>query len=208
MTGFKVNEIFHSYQGEGFNTGRPMAFVRLAGCNLKCCWCDTDFQDYDVMDIATIIDFVASFPTKNVVITGGEPTFDKNFPLLVKAFKKEGYWIAIETNGTNSIASDVLQDIDYISVSPKAFYQNVYEKGGILPKADEVRVVVDGDVMEFCEYVETVIEAENYFISPCANIDETFDMLSAIEILGQLNMRDKGRKWYLSVQTHKIANIK
>lgn len=207
MAEFKVNEIFHSYQGEGFNTGRPAIFIRLSGCNLNCRWCDTEFQTHDIMSLEDILDTISYFPVHNVVITGGEPTMDENFTALVKALKQNGYWIALETNGTISIDQEVLGLIDYIAVSPKSFYKGLYENAA-LDKADEVRIVADGDVLEFCEFIEDKIKAVNYFVSPCANIDDNFDMLEAIELLGKLNMRETGKKWYLSMQTHKIANIK
>ena len=82
----KINNIFYSLQGEGRNTGRAAVFVRFAGCNLRCPFCDTDFEDYDLMTdemiLAEIQRVTSSFlhplstkdPSPLVVLTGGEPT--------------------------------------------------------------------------------------------------------------------------------------
>ena len=70
----KVNEIFYSLQGEGHYTGTPAVFVRFAGCNLRCWFCDTDFEKGDEMSEDEIVEAVLQYPTRYVVITGGEPT--------------------------------------------------------------------------------------------------------------------------------------
>ena len=68
-----VDEIFYSLQGEGRNTGTPSVFVRFAGCNLQCDFCDTQHQSAQQMAEDEIVDRVLAYPATNVVITGGEP---------------------------------------------------------------------------------------------------------------------------------------
>ena len=70
----KVNEIFYSLQGEGVFTGAAAIFVRLAGCNLHCDFCDTKHEDYTIFTEEEIVKAISDYPAKHVVITGGEPT--------------------------------------------------------------------------------------------------------------------------------------
>ncbi len=116
----KVNEIFYSLQGEGFLAGVPSVFVRLAGCPLRCRWCDTKYawdqkagQDYT---IAEIVQTIQQWPCKFVVITGGEPMINSDLPQLVQELKTTDKHITIETAG---IA--YLPDLpcDLMSISPK-----------------------------------------------------------------------------------------
>ena len=204
---FKVNEIFHSLQGEGFNSGRPVTFIRLADCNLNCTWCDTDFDTYNILTLDEICTIVKGFALDSIVITGGEPTIHKNLLNLVHALKQSGYWVALETNGVNGLPDELHKLFDYISVSPKFFYQQLYRKTTSLGRADEVRIVVDGQIAEFCRFVETRITAANYYLSPCCHFDGNFNLLETMELLGKLNMRKEGKDWRLSLQLHKFANI-
>ncbi len=204
---YHVNEIFSSLQGEGLNTGRPAVFVRLAHCNLSCNWCDTSFDDYEEMTVDKILDNVQAFDLDSVIVTGGEPTIHAGFAKLIEGLKAAGYWVALETNGIRGLLPEVANKIDYISVSPKAVYAELYKKEEALAEADEVRVVADGDVSDFCEFIEERIPAGHYFVSPRSNIDDTFDVLQAMEVLNKLNRRTHGKKWALSFQTHKLAGI-
>ena len=116
----KVNEIFHSLQGEGFLAGAPSVFVRLAGCPLRCRWCDTKYawdetagRDYS---IDKIIQAVQKWPSKFVVITGGEPMINPDLPQLVQKLKASEKHITIETAGIAFIPD---MPCDLMSISPK-----------------------------------------------------------------------------------------
>ena len=98
---YALVEIFESLQGEGRNTGRPCVFVRFAGCNLSCAWCDTDVSRRFSATLEELLGEIAAFRAKSVVLTGGEPTLVEGMPELVAELKSRGYWIAVETNGTN-----------------------------------------------------------------------------------------------------------
>jgi 7-carboxy-7-deazaguanine synthase len=115
-----INEIFYSLQGEGFLAGVPSVFVRLAGCPLRCRWCDTKYawdpmagQEYSVTEI---VQAVQQRPCKFVVITGGEPMINAGLPQLEQRLKAAGKHITIETAGVAFI-----QDLacDLMSISPK-----------------------------------------------------------------------------------------
>ena len=142
-----------------------------------------------------------SFPSRNIIITGGEPTIVPKIEYLLEQFKADGYFLAIETNGLKTVPAQ----IDYIATSPKSLYAHKYEKRCI-PFANEVRIVMDGNVSSFCELIEKKIKAENYYLSPCEIAGE-MNLLETITLLGQLNQRPNKPKWQLSLQTHKLIGI-
>ena len=198
---YNIVEIFESLQDEGFNTGMPSIFVRFGKCNLACPWCDTNYNQFERMTLAQIMEEVRSFSAKNIIITGGEPTIVPNIELLLDQMKSEGYFLAIETNGLKPIPTQ----IDYIATSPKRLYQHKYEQCCI-EFADEVRIVADGDVSDFCALIEENIQATRYYLSPC-EINGKMNLLETITQLGLLNQRPNKPKWLLSVQTHKLIGI-
>lgn len=198
---FPIVEIFQSLQGEGFNTGLPCIFVRLGKCNLACPWCDTDYNRHEKYSIGQILARVKAYSAKNIIITGGEPTIYANLGILLDAFKAEGYWLAIETNGLKTVPPQ----IDYIAASPKRMYREKYLRDCI-PFAHEVRVVTDGDVLDFCAQIENSIRAERYYLSPCET-EGQMNLSETVTQLGQLNQRSGKPKWQLSLQTHKIIGI-
>ncbi len=116
----RINEIFYSLQGEGFFAGVPSVFVRLAGCPLRCRWCDTKYA-WDktagtTYSIAKIVETVQKWPCRFVVITGGEPMINSALPKLVQELKAKGKHITIETAGIAYIPD---MPCDLMSISPK-----------------------------------------------------------------------------------------
>ncbi|MEN6439534.1 MAG: radical SAM protein [Syntrophobacter sp.] len=102
----KINEIFHSIQGESSYAGLPCVFVRLAGCNLRCSYCDTRYA-YDTgadFDIPRIMEQVRSFGCGLVEVTGGEPLIQEEAPVLIRSLLDEGYEVLLETNGSLDIS--------------------------------------------------------------------------------------------------------
>jgi 7-carboxy-7-deazaguanine synthase len=116
----RINEIFYSLQGEGFLAGAPSVFIRLAGCPLRCRWCDTKYAWDQTAgahySIEKIVQTIQQWPSKFVVITGGEPMINSELPQLVKELKASGKHITIETAGIAFI-SDI--PCDLMSISPK-----------------------------------------------------------------------------------------
>lgn len=102
----RINEIFHSLQGESRQAGRPCVFVRLTGCNLRCVWCDTEyaFEQGEKMTCDTILDTVSRFATRYVLITGGEPLLQPQVHRLIAALLDRGYEVGLETGGSLDIA--------------------------------------------------------------------------------------------------------
>ena len=130
----KINEIFYSLQGEGHHTGVPSVFVRFAGCNLNCSFCDTDhFNGVEMTDEAIVAE-VSRYPAGWIILTGGEPTLqiDDKFVRMLQA--KTGKRVAIETNGSNPVP----ESLDWVTVSPKN--AGCLSRAGVR-KADEIKVV-------------------------------------------------------------------
>ncbi len=200
---FHVVEIFESLQGEGYNTGMPAVFVRFAGCNLKCTWCDTDFNHYQRYSLDQLLEKIQQYQANNIIITGGEPTLVKPLPQLLSRLKAAGYYIAIETNGLRHVDKHV----DYIAISPKYGYQSRYQQIR-QATANEVRIVVEDapTFIDFCLYIEQMIDAKHYFLSPQEQHGQ-FNLLETMKILGKLNHQRLENKWLLSIQTHKLAEI-
>ncbi|MEW5759736.1 MAG: radical SAM protein [Candidatus Thermoplasmatota archaeon] len=100
-----VNETFYSIQGEGTQTGLPMAFIRLTGCNLRCKWCDTKYAYYEGEEksIEEIFNSCRKYNTRYVCITGGEPLIQKDTTKLIQFFLKKNYFVLLETNGSIDI---------------------------------------------------------------------------------------------------------
>jgi len=122
-----INEIFYTLQGEGFLAGIPSVFVRLAGCPLRCRWCDTKYawdkkagQDYTIAEIVKTVlhkDYPGQqWPCNYVVITGGEPMINSELPQLVQELKDADKHITIETAGIAYIPE---MPCDLMSISPK-----------------------------------------------------------------------------------------
>lgn len=115
-----VNELFYSLQGEGSLAGMPSVFVRLAGCPLRCKWCDTKYAQPmsagEEMSGEQIIEKIASYPTRYVVITGGEPMTNPELKVLLEMIADDQRHITIETCGIRTIAD---LPCDLMSISPK-----------------------------------------------------------------------------------------
>ena len=193
---YHLVEIFEALQGEGRNAGRPVVFVRFAGCNLAGAWCDTDVRKKFSAALDDLVAEVKSHQAKSVILTGGEPSLVKGMAELISALKAAGYWIGVETNGTNEPAW--FGQIDYVACSPKAEYAERVK----LQKANEVRIVASSeDIVGFCQAMRARIAATDYYISPCERGGE-IDFATAKSVLGKLD------GWSLSVQLHKILGFR
>lgn len=187
----KINEIFYSLQGEGHYTGTPAVFIRFAGCNLKCSFCDTDFTSFTEMTEDDIVREIGQYPTNHIVITGGEPTLQITASLVSK-LHDAGKYVQIETNGTNVLPEGC--NIDWVTCSPK--YKAVR-----LQHIDELKVVFEGQNMSQYD----CLTASEYRLQPCDTQDEEKNK----EILRQtIDFILKNPKWKLSLQTHKILNVR
>lgn len=137
----QIIEIFSSIQGEGRFLGCPATFIRLAGCNLHCPWCDTKeswgANRGKTMGVADVIAKAKTLNQNLIVITGGEPTIQSEFYILTSALRRQGFFVCVETNGTNRLTHD--DGVDWITCSPKP--ENDF---GIACDADEIKLVITG----------------------------------------------------------------
>lgn len=188
-----VNEIFYSLQGEGGRAGEASIFIRLTKCNLKCDFCDTEFDSGEDMSVKEILDTISVYPCKWIIWTGGEPTIQLRDEHLYE-FVKLGYKNAIETNGTRTVPSM----IEYITCSPKRKYEEVKD---VIPFANEIRMPLKkGDIPPD---ISILPKANNYFLSPI------FDgaTMNMDNVSYCIDMIKQNPRWRLSLQLHKLINI-
>lgn len=208
---YTVKEIFYTLQGEGCHTGRPAVFCRFASCNLWtgrerdrgraiCTFCDTDFVGTDGVGgghFKTAVDLAAAVARtwpeagqtdRMVVCTGGEPLLQLDAE-LVDALHNEGFYIAIETNGTRPAPPG----IDWICVSPKIGAPLVQTSG------DELKLVYPqegGDPQQF-----ESLDFGSFRLSPMDGPTVRENTAAAVEYCL------KRPKWHLNLQTHKFLGI-
>lgn len=190
----KVNEIFYSLQGEGFHTGTPAVFLRLSGCNLRCPFCDTRHEEGQEMAEAEIVAAIDKYPTRTVVVTGGEPSLFLTAS-LVEALHRRGWHVHVETNGTRHLP----ENVDWVTLSPKdAFVESAMP---VSQHYDELKVVYGGTGIP-CEYPQFNIP--HRFLQPC----DVGDGRRNCEIIRQTIAYIKQHpQWRLSLQTHKFLDI-
>lgn len=179
----KINEIFYSLQGEGTHTGTPAVFIRFSGCNLRCDFCDTLHEEGTLMTDEQILEAIAPYPAHTVILTGGEPSLwiDEAF---IQRLHEAGKYVCIETNGTRPLP----EGIDWVTCSPK--------EGApiVLHHIDEVKVVYVGQ--DLASYA--TLPAKQHFLQPCScqNTEEVIRYIL------------DHPEWRLSLQTHKLLNIR
>jgi 7-carboxy-7-deazaguanine synthase len=126
----RIAEIFYSVQGEGRLVGVPSVFIRTSGCNLRCVWCDTPYTSWQPvgrnMSIDNILAEIGKYPSRFVVITGGEPLLARDIEELSRELKRSGAHITIETAGT--VFKPVVCDL--LSMSPKLANSTPWKKAG------------------------------------------------------------------------------
>lgn len=197
----QINDLFWTLQGEGRWTGRRALFVRLPFCNYDCVWCDTKYDSFEKWSEEAFLKFATKETSRFAVITGGEPTMHKDLPRIIELLKREGFYIACETNGSFPVP----EGIDFVTVSPKTFTQgkfpDYYIHDGALTRASEFKYVVDKN-FDFSILKRHAPLAENitYSLSP-----EFSDMKANVEkIIGFIKANPE---WKLSLQTHKWIDI-
>lgn len=200
----RITEIFASISGEGTRQGAPAVFVRFAGCNLRCAWCDTgySFETGTTMDMDAVFAEVARYGIPFVVITGGEPLLqEEELVPLLKALKGAGYDIEIETNGT--LAVGAVQAYATICMDMKCPSSGMSSDPALLATlrpCDMVKFVVAGRAD--CAFAEEILAsrptAAEAVISPVWGADYG-------EIVAFLMERQPPAR--LQVQLHKILGV-
>jgi len=194
----KINEIFHSIQGESTKAGLPCVFVRLTYCNIRCVYCDTEYAFYEGVDrsIDDIVDEVKSFNCKLVEITGGEPLVHENVHNLIKELCDLGYEVLIETGGSlpiENIDKRVKIIMDLKTPCSRMEKKNRYENIQHLKSTDEVKFVIGS--REDYEWVKDIIltydllnKVEQVLLSPVFDKVENIQLAEWI-LQDKLNVR-------------------
>ena len=194
---YRINEIFYSLQGEGYHSGTPAVFVRFSGCNLHCAFCDTQHQEGKMMSLQEIMDEVNKYPIAPLlVLTGGEPSLFIDEAFVAELKQKTGKRIAIETNGTRSLPSN----LDWVTLSPKFAFEGGDAEPCVLSRCDELKVVYLGQ--NLAQYED--IEAKHRFLQPCFCEDVSqrkANMKACVDAV----MQNPG--WRLSLQIHRVLEI-
>lgn len=145
----RVNEIFHSIQGESSWAGEPCVFVRLTGCNLRCVWCDTAyaFHEGTRRTLDEIVEQVAAYRCRTVEITGGEPLLQDDAIPLMRRLLAEGYRVLLETGGSlpiDDVPIGVARIVDIKCPASGESARNRWENLDQLREGDELKFVLTG----------------------------------------------------------------
>lgn len=143
----KLTEVFLSIQGEADSVGWPTVFVRLTGCPLRCQYCDTQYAFYggEWFSLEQVLERVASFDTRHVCVTGGEPLAQKGcFPLLQRLCDV-GYRVSLETSGAIDVSQvdpRVVRVVDVKTPASGEVTRNRYENLDVLRPDEQVKFVL------------------------------------------------------------------
>ena len=193
-----VMEYFYTIQGEGFYSGRAAFFIRLAGCDVGCVWCDVkeswDVNDHPLVTLDFLEKEVVTSGTNFVVITGGEPAM-YDLSTLINRLKTHKIEVAIETSGTYKL----IGDIDWYCFSPKKFKEPIEEAYN---KANELKIIINHPSdFEWAEMHASKVDSNcKLYLQPEWSKQERF--LPTI-----IDFVKKNPKWRISLQTHKFMNI-
>lgn len=201
-----VTEIFFSIQGESTHAGRPCAFVRLSGCNLRCSWCDTAYAwDHGTpMEIQEIMDMVLRYRCPLVEITGGEPLLQEQTPELCARLLHEGLTVLVETNGSLNIdllPEGVLRILDVKCPSSGQQEKNDPENLKRLRPGDELKFVI-ANRTDFDFARQVINEHPGLCEKNAVCLSPVFGALAPDELARWI--LDEGLNVRLSLQIHKI----
>ncbi|MFM7078412.1 MAG: 7-carboxy-7-deazaguanine synthase QueE [Bacteroidota bacterium] len=198
MEKLPVMESFYTVQGEGAHTGKAAYFIRLAGCDVGCTWCDVKeswaVQNDQWMEIDTIVSDTIKYPSNLVVITGGEPCM-YNLVRLLDNLKTHGRKVHLETSGAYPLQGEV----DWICVSPKKFKPALPE---MIQMADELKFVINhpSDLKWAEDLSLTAKPSCQFYLQP--EFGKSNKMMGLI-----VDYVKSNPQWRISLQTHKFLGI-
>jgi 7-carboxy-7-deazaguanine synthase len=145
----RVNEIFHSIQGESTRAGEPCVFVRLTGCNLRCVWCDTEYAFHEGREMALdeVVERVAGYDCRMVELTGGEPLLQAETIPLLRVLVERGHEVLLETGGSlpiEGVPEGVKRIVDVKCPASGECGRNRWENLEHLRDGDELKFVLTG----------------------------------------------------------------
>jgi organic radical activating enzyme len=191
-------EMFYTLQGEGYHQGKAAYFIRLAGCDVGCVWCDVkeswDASKHPVYSVDEIVTSALAHPARLAIITGGEPLL-YNLDALTTALKKVGFEVNIETSGSSPMSGKW----DWVCLSPKKFKAPLAES---IASASELKVVIfNKHDFEWAEtYAKQVPASCKLYLQP------EWDKASEITPL-IIDYIKANPNWELSAQLHKYIQV-
>jgi organic radical activating enzyme len=195
---YPVMEMFYSLQGEGYHQGKAAFFIRLAGCDVGCVWCDVkdswDASKHPVLSIEEIVNSALAHPCRIAIITGGEPLLYNLDPLTI-ALSAAGFQTNIETSGSSPMSGKW----DWVCLSPKKFKAPLPENVAL---ASELKVVIfNKSDFEWAEtYASQTATACKLFLQP--EWDKQVQITPLVIEYVKANP-----KWELSAQLHKYIQV-
>jgi 7-carboxy-7-deazaguanine synthase len=195
---YPVMEMFYSLQGEGYHQGKAAYFIRLAGCDVGCVWCDVkdswDASKHPVLSVDEIVKSALQFPGRLAIVTGGEPLLHELTP-LTSALKAAGFQTNIETSGSSPMSGDW----DWVCLSPKKFKAPLAEN---LPLASELKVVVfNNSDFDWAEHHAKQVNSNcKLYLQP--EWDKSAQMTPLV-----IEYIKSNPQWELSAQLHKYIQV-
>jgi 7-carboxy-7-deazaguanine synthase len=193
-----VMESFYTLQGEGFHQGKAAYFIRLAGCDVGCVWCDVkeswDKDLHPLQSIEQLVEGAKKHPARLAVITGGEPAMH-NLEKLTGALHREGFSTNIETSGSHPLTGAW----DWICLSPKKFKPPLPD---ILIRASELKIIIfnTSDFVWAEKYASMVSPGCKLYLQP------EWDKAAVVTPF-IIDYIKKNPQWELSLQIHKYINV-
>ncbi len=193
-----IMEAFYTIQGEGIHQGKAAYFIRLAGCDVGCHWCDVkeswETAGHPLLSIKNILDEALQHESKLVVVTGGEPLMH-DLTGLCYYLKQAGFKTHIETSGAHPLSGDW----DWITLSPKKFKEAVAD---VIKVADELKVIVfNKSDFDFAQKYQNLVSKDCILLlqPEWSKEDEVLPMI--------ISFVKSHPNWRISLQTHKYMNI-
>ena len=193
-----VMETFYTLQGEGFHQGKAAYFIRLAGCDVGCVWCDVkeswDRSLYPLQSVGQIAGAASVFKARLAVVTGGEPTLYDLAP-LTRALQQQGFSTHLETSGAHSLTGTW----DWICLSPKKFKEPL---PAILPRAQELKIIIfNPSDFSWAEKYASLVSADcKLYLQP------EWNKAAAVTPL-IIKYIKENPQWELSLQIHKYIDV-
>lgn len=192
----RINEVFFSIQGESSWAGKPCVFVRLAGCHLRCTYCDTEYAFHEgaARDISELVEQVSAYPCDLVEITGGEPLLQKRVFELMRRLIARGKAVLVETSGACNIDGppppdgpcppEVIRIMDLKTPGSGESARNDWSNIARLKPHDEVKFVIT-DRRDY-EWARAMIQ-EHGLIGRVRDVllSAVFEQPKGLEIIGQ-----------------------
>lgn len=191
-------ETFYTVQGEGAYAGAPAYFIRLAGCDVGCVWCDVkeswEADRHPLQTVDSLVQAVAMSGARICVVTGGEPTLH-NLDELTQALRTKGIRTHLETSGTQPLTGEW----DWITFSPKKFKAPLNEYYG---KSHELKVIINhvSDIQWSQEHANRMQAHTAFYMQPEWEKREIMQG----HILDYIR---RNTQWRISVQTHKYLGV-